>query len=350
MTRMGLRRARPRGADGVLARLTRCVLTAAVLGLAAPVVASNAAPDSPPAAGGIGLSLLAESGTTDPDPRAQVYIVDHLPLGGVLHRRVEVVNSTAATAHVALYAAAATIERGRFVGAAGRASNDVSTWTSVRPASADVVAGGRALVNVTIHVASDAAPGEHYGVVWAEARSAPSAGGVVEVNRVGIRIYLSVGPGGAPAAAFTVASLRGIQSSSGAQAVTASVRNTGGRALDMVGTLQLSAGPGGVRAGPFPVTLGTTVAIGGSAPVTIALPVPLPAGRWTAQLVLRSGLLEHTARAAITLPDKAHSRAADHSSNSATWLTDSVVGLVVALGLAAVFGVFRRGRRRRIDV
>ena len=52
---------------------------------------------------------------------------------------------------------------------------------------------------MTIAVPRDAAPGERYGVVWAEVRAAaPAAGGITQVSRVGIRIYLSVGPGGRP--------------------------------------------------------------------------------------------------------------------------------------------------------
>ena len=88
---------------------------------------------------------------------------------------------------------------GSFLGAAGHTANDLSTWTSVSPGASDVPAGGRATATVTIAVPSDAAPGEQYGVVWAEARSAPVAGGgITQVSRVGIRLYVSVGPGGRP--------------------------------------------------------------------------------------------------------------------------------------------------------
>jgi hypothetical protein len=82
--------------------------------------------------------------------------------------------------------------------------------------------------------------------------------------------------------------------------VLATVHNTGGRALDMSGTLQLLAGPGGLSAGPFPVTLGTTLAIDDTEPVTIALDKRLPAGPWDARITLRSGLIERSARATIT--------------------------------------------------
>ena len=321
-----------------------------VLLVVGPAAASSAVPTATPAAGAgsIGLSLLDDTGTAGADPRARVYIVDHVGLGGVVHRRVDVANSTAGTAHIALYSAAAAIERGTFVGAPGRTSNDVSSWTSVLPSAMDLPAGGHAVANVTIRVARDAAPGEHYGVVWAEVRTAPGgSGGIVQVSRVGIRIYLSVGPGGAPAASFTIGSLSASQTSAGDQIVTASVHNTGGRALDMVGTLQLLAGPGGVRAGPFPVTLGTTVAVGDSQPVTIALAHRLPAGPWTAQLVLRSGLLEHTTQATITFPDKVRAPSASSASANTGWLSAGLIGAAALLGIAAVLVVLRLRRRRR---
>ena len=105
---------------------------------------------------------------------------------------------------------------------------------------------------MTIAVPIDAAPGERYAVVWAETRSTPSEGGITQVNRVGIRIYLAIGAGGPPAADFTIDSLTAIRSADGRPMVVATVHNTGGRALDMSGTLELSAGPGGLSAGSVP--------------------------------------------------------------------------------------------------
>ena len=80
---------------------------------------------------------------------------------------------------------------------------------------------------------SDAAPGEQYGAVWAEVNSGtdPSSG-VVEVSRVGVRLYVSVGPGGPPAADFTIDSLSAQRATNGDPVVVASVHNTGGRALE----------------------------------------------------------------------------------------------------------------------
>ena len=153
-------------------RLARCAL--AVLAFSV-VIALPAGAATAAAAGSIGLRLVDVPLAARGDPRARLYIVDHLAPGTVIHRRIEVSNTTASTVHVVLYPAAATIANGSFLGAAGHTPNDLSTWTSVSPGASDVPAGGRVTAAVTITVPSDAAPGEQYGVVWAEARSAPIA-------------------------------------------------------------------------------------------------------------------------------------------------------------------------------
>jgi hypothetical protein len=321
----------------------------------APFRASAAAPGPvlpTTAVGAIGLRLVAVPLATLDDPRAQIYIVDHLAPGTVLHREIEISNTTAATANIALYPAAATIVEGSFLGAAGRTANDLSSWTSVTPNVADLPAGGRLKAAVTITVPNDAPSGEHYGVVWAESPSAPAtaSGGIMQVSRVGIRLYLSVGAGGAPRADFTIDSLTAARSSDGQPTVVATVHNSGGRALDMSGTLQLLTGPSGLRAGPFDVALGSTIAIGATAPVTITLDKQLPAGPWDAQITLRSGLLERSARATITFPDMGAATAVITTTARHRWLSPAIAGLaaVLLLGilvLAARLAHFRRSAR-----
>ncbi len=290
---------------GLLAALSATTALSVTAALAGPAGAVTAAPGAAPtpAPGGIGLRLVDAPVDAREDPRARVYIVDHLAPATVISRRIEVSNTTAAAARIALYPAAASITDGSFLGAAGNTPNDLSTWTSVTPGQVDVPANGTATATVRIAVAADAAPGEQYGVVWAEARSAPVEGaGVTQISRVGIRLYVSVGPGGAPAADFTIDSLAAGRAPDGSPTVRATVHNSGGRALDMNGSLQLLAGPGGLSAGPFPASLGTTLAIDGTAPVTIALDNQLPAGPWDARITLKSGLVERSVQATITFP------------------------------------------------
>jgi hypothetical protein len=277
---------------GVVAALAFTVLVAAPAGAATSTT------------GSVGLRLLEAPLTAGNDPRAQMYIVDHLAPGAIINRRVQISNTTSSSTHVFLYAAAATIRKGSFLGAEGATPNELSTWTSIEPGSVDIPAGGLAEARVTIAVPEDAAPGEQYAVVWAEERSTPKdGGGIVQVSRVGIRVYLSVGPGNPPAADFTIDSLTAKRLDDGRPVVLASVHNTGGRALDMNGTLQLLDGPSGLSAGPFPASLGTTLAVGDTESVTIPLDVEVPDGPWDARITLRSGLLEHSARARITFPD-----------------------------------------------
>jgi hypothetical protein len=290
-------------------------------------------------AGSIGVQLLDVPLAAYGDPRARLYIIDHLHPGTIIHRRIEISNTTASTVHIVSYPAAATISQGAFVGAASHTPNELSTWTSVLPGASEVPAGGHAIATVTIAVPRNAPPGEQYGVVWAETRSDPASdGGITQVSRVGIRLYLSIGPGGAPASKFTIDSLTGKRSPDGQPMVVASVHNSGGRALDMSGTLRLSSGPGGLSAGPFAANLGTTLAIGATEPITIMLDKQVPDGPWHALVTLRSGLLERRARATISFP------ATGTSSRSPFLIVIIFAGFVVLLLVGVVAGRLWRQR------
>lgn len=313
-----------------------------LLSLSLSVPTAGAAADDP---GSIGIRLVDVPANAVDDPRAQLYIVDHLAPGTTIERRIEVSNSTNAAMNVDLYSAAATIEAGAFLGAEGRTPNDASTWTSVDPAELPVPADTKLVATVTIAVPEDAAPGEHFAVIWAEARSdSADDSGVTTVTRVGIRIYLSVGPGGPPAAEFTVDSLTASRTTEGQPVVVASVHNTGGRALDIHGSLQLLNGPAGLSAGPFAATVGTTIAVGETAAVTVVLDTQVPAGPWDATVTLSSGLLERSATATITFPESGSAPPVSTSSPLG-WLVLAGVLLAVAAGAIVLYRV-RRQRAR----
>jgi hypothetical protein len=127
--------ARGAATSHVLIRLVQCVIAALALTtmMAEPARASALASEG----GSIGVRLVDVPANATNDPRARMYIVDHLAPGTVIHRRIEISNTTAATEHVELYSAAAAIKKGSFLGAAGRTRNDLSTWISVRPRSAE---------------------------------------------------------------------------------------------------------------------------------------------------------------------------------------------------------------------
>ena len=129
--------------------------------------------------------------------------------------------------------------------------------------------------------------------------------------------------------------------------VLATVHNTGGRALDMSGTLELSAGPGGLSAGPFPATLGTTLAIGDTQPVTIVLDEELPAGPWDARITLRSGLVERSARATITFPAAGASPSVRTAPVRPGWLSPAIAALAIIVILGFTTLLVLRARRLR---
>jgi hypothetical protein len=323
--------------QSVFARVTQGIIAAVAVSVVVFVPASGAS--ATPAAGSIGIRLLdVPSGLRD-DPRAHLYIIDHMSPGAVVTRRIQVSNTTADIAHIDLYSAAASIEQASFTGAAGHARNELSSWTSVTPTAPNVAPGGTVEATVTVSVPHDAAPGERYGVVWAEVGSAPAAcRGINETSRVGIRLYISVGEGGVPAADLVVDSLTAGRSANGQPTVAVNVHNTGGRALDLSGTLELSNGPGGLSSGPFSVSAGVTLAIGQTAAVAVALDRQIPAGPWTAQVVIRSGLLERSAKARITFPQSGLAEPVHPASIDSPWLIPIVVGAPILLLLFATRG------------
>jgi hypothetical protein len=286
----------------MLERIVRGRLIA--LSLLAGIILPASSPLAAPApSGGIGIRLIALPAATRTDPRARFYIVDRLAPGKSIQRRIEIINSTRSTANVVVYPAAASLRRGQFAFSPGHDRNELSSWTSVSRRVLRVPARTQISDTVTIRVPKNAAAGERYAVIWAEA-SSPAKRGVRLVNRVGIRIYLSIGVGGALPTYFAIGSLTTQRSATGQPLVVATVQNRGRGTIDISGELTLTNGPGGIRAGPFAVTPMANLAPGYSARLTVRLNKQLPVGPWRAQLRLRSGLIQHVAAATIRFPSK----------------------------------------------
>ena len=336
--------------------MRRSVFLALALAAGTLVPAAGAAmaagvPQAASDPGSIGIRLLDAPVSAGEDPRARTYIVDHLKPGTTIKRRVEVGNSTAAPQSVAVYPGAATIKGGSFTPAEGSTPSELTQWTTVDRATVPLKPGQNSAVEVTIKVPKDASPGERYGAIWAEiAGPAPQGGGVSLVNRVGVRIYLDVGPGGAPAPNFVLDGLAATRDADGLPAVVAQVRNTGGRALDLSGSLTLAEGPGGLSAGPFPATLGVTLAPGDVSPVTVVLDRQIPNGPWKAALTLKSGLLEKTTKATLTVPATEGTSEVVLASTSSgfPWLL-VIIGALLGLAVLFLLALVLRHRRSEPD-
>jgi hypothetical protein len=280
------------------------------------------------------------------DPRARAYIVDHLNPGDSIARRIEVSNTTSEPLQIQLYAAGARLEEGSFIFFNGREGNELTGWTRLEPAVVTVPPDGAAVSTVHLDVPSDATEGERYAVVWAE--PPPSSGGnVAVVNRVGIRVYLSVGPGGEPASRFALTQLRAARDEQAAPQVVATVENTGGRALDLRGVLNLTGGPGGISAGPFETPGTTTVGVNEDGDVVFSLDPALPAGPWEAKVTLQSGRTEASAEATITFPDAGETTSAPDRALAPWWIAVAVGVLIGILLLLFLLARRRRARERQ---
>ncbi|WP_424530620.1 peptidase [Sphaerisporangium viridialbum] len=299
----------------------------------------------------IGIRLVDAPVDARANSRAWCYIIDHLAPGSVIHRRVEVSNATDSPRTLSLYTAAGAIRDRRFQFAPGRTPNELSTWTTTDQSKVAMAPHARSMVTATIAVPRDAAPGERYAVIWAEAvKAPPPGGGVSEVNRVGVRIYLSVGPGNPPASSFTIDSLTAERTADGRQVVLAQVHNTGGRALDLSGDMRLSNGPANLSAGPFKVETGTTLAPGNIGSVTVVLSEQVPDGPWRARVRLQSGLTKRAAEATIRFPAAVGTARAIKAEPDTSHLPMAVlvIGVVLwALTTATGLLVQRRRRSRR---
>ncbi len=301
------------------------------------------------AAGEIGIRLLEAPVSRENDPRARMYIVDYLRPGIVIRRKLEVTNTSRQPQHVELYAAAASIIDDRFSVAPGRSPNELSQWIGLDNGSRDIPAGQSAVVEATIAVPRDASSGEQYAVIWAQVSSPPGASGEIRmVNRVGVRVYLDVGLGGEPASDFEILSLAAARTVDGTPEVLAKVRNTGGRALDMSGSLSLDDGPGSLSAGPFPANPGMTLAIGHEDELAVPLDKRLPNGPWTARLTLVSGEVTHTLEARLTFPART-GVSAPVKPQTDRYLVPLVIlsGLLFLLLILLLYLWLRRWRYRR---
>jgi hypothetical protein len=312
-------------------------------GIALTAHTGTAQPD--PDTRGVGIQLLDAPVSRRDDPRALRYIVDHVPPGAVLKRNVLVVNKSSGRRVIEVYPGSATVEGERFRFGEGRTTSELTSWISVDRSRLDLKAGEAARLSVTIRVDPTASPGERYGVLWAStvpdpADQTPEAN-VTQVHRVGVRIYLDVGPGGEPVSEFAIGQLIPARDEQGNPSVAVHVVNTGERAVDLTGSATLSEGPGGVSAGPFEVVKGTTLGPGQAGTVTVWFPRELPNGPWTIRVALDSGKTTGKATAHITFPDPGKVGEAG-SPLTSPWML-SAFALPVVAGLA--FLIHRRSRR-----
>ena len=323
-------------------------LAAGIFSISSPM-ASAATASSPSAAPGpqgtFGVRLVDVPVSEAGNPRALRYIIDYLPTGTVIHRRILVANNESRTARFTVYADAASISGGQFVGYAGATRNELTNWVSVQHPTVTLAAGASVMDMITVRVPLGATRGEHYGVIWVQQKAKAPArdgeSGVTEVSRVGVRLYVAVGRGGGLPSSFDITSITGHLTDARQPIIVAHVNNTGGRAIDVNGSARLADGPGGTSSGPFPAQRIVTLAPGQSWNMTFAAPKSLPNGSWRVTVTLASGLTKATATSPIQLTANVAAQAA---TSATPWVWLALGGLVV---LVVATGWYARQHRRR---
>ena len=319
---------------------SRLIGLAALAGCLAVVPSAFAAPPTAPP-DSFGIRLVGVAAGSRDSGLSRSYIVERLAPGADVMRLVEISNNTSTFREIEVYPAAAGLRRGRFEFGPGHRSNELSHWTSVDATVLGLSPGSKRLVAVRIHVPSKTFGGERYAVIWAQlSEPAATPGGVTLVNRVGIRMYVTVDAGGSAPARFSIGSPIAKRSSSGTPFVVAQIHNRGRSTLEIQGTLDLDQGPGGLRAGPLPVTLTTRLAPHSSANATVRLAKQLPRGPWRVRMRLRSGSTVRTAVATLEFPE-----AQSMKKTSSVLLVASVAaGLMLLLAISAVALMLNRRR------
>lgn len=276
---------------------------AAIMSLNMPLAFAEPGDPPPP---GLGIGMLDIPAYQQGDPRAANAMVDAALPGATVVRTFRVSNLTGEARPVDVYVGPARIEpqpKG-FTDLPRGEQNELTAWSSVDKSRMDMALNEQQTITLTIKVPDDATEGERYAVLWAEMEGTnPDAlAGVRLVNRVGIRIYFSVGPGNGPTPTFQIDSLTPLKNAQGHHEVVVGVTNTGQRAVDLRAAVTLTAGPGGLSMDER-VSPGTTLAIGESGDLVINLGVGLPAGQWHAFVTVRHGLIVETAEADLNFPE-----------------------------------------------
>ena len=339
-------RHRPGRLLGALMLVTAAVLTVAAAALTTLAGSAQADQAKGPGPARFGIRLVDIPVDEANNPRAYRYIIDHLHPGTTIHRRVQIANLSSSAASITVYPDAAVISGGYFIGDVGQTPSELTTWITVSRHTVSLAPNARAMVTVTIKVPRTASPGNLYGVIWAQETGLGKTNigiNVIEVNRIGVRIYLSVGPGGPPPVNFDVTSITGTRSARGQMVVQAQVHNTGGQAVDVTGYLKLTGGPDGLSAGPYQEP-GITLAPGQSEPIRVFLDKQLPDGPWRALIDLTSGITQRSAEATIDFPPA--------GSANRGYLVKAVILVLVLLILlsgSAAWLIRRKIRNRRFS-
>ena len=117
-------------------------------------------------------------------PRALRYIIDHLPPGALIRRRILVADKSRSVAHVTVYPDAATIRHGLSLVTSAAPAAKLTTWIRTSRQALTLAPHASAMETVTIRVPRDASSGERYVVIWAQESANVRSGGRIASERL----------------------------------------------------------------------------------------------------------------------------------------------------------------------
>src|SRR5580698_11071734 len=107
-------------------------MLAAAAGTLVPAAAVAAtSPAARPALQRFGVRLVDVPVSEAHNPRGLRYIIDYLPAGAVIHRRIAILNEESTKSHFTVYPDAAQITHGKFIGDAGHTRSELTTWIKI---------------------------------------------------------------------------------------------------------------------------------------------------------------------------------------------------------------------------
>jgi hypothetical protein len=326
-------------------RLLTLALAVGAMSFSGAVGAGASQVTKHPTAGTVGIRLIPAPGKAPTNPLAKSYVVARLSPGATISRRIEVDNDSKLPLTVRLYVGGARVIHGHFMFAASDvALNDLSRWSALSRTSVRLAPDSDVFETVTTRIPREATEGNDFAVIWASVSAKPTSGsGITLVSRVGVRMYISIGPGGAPASNFNVGTLVAERGTTGRAMILSQVRNTSANTLDLNGALTLSKGPDGLVAGPFRAQLGVVLAPGAVEPVFVTLTRNFPRGPWRANLRVTSGTISRSSAATITFPSRVLIPAP--SGIEALTLTLLLITSLVVLGVILALKYSRRHHR-----
>jgi hypothetical protein len=274
--------------------------------------------------------------------RDRAYVVRTVRPGQALDDVLVATNLTGRSLRVRLGAVDAQVTpEGQF--APGTRAERTGRWIGLGDGDLTLPPHGTARVAVRIRVPADAEVGDHLAAVTLEKYAPTPVGGGVAVRlRVGVRVYLAVTGGGAPAApTFAIRRLEFTGTAEDPR-LSVTIAATGPRLVEPLGTVRVARGPLGQTA-RLPV-LG---AVPARSMRTFVVPVrgPLDPGAYTADLRLRLADGTATTRAHIRFVVPGVAAAVRERSAGWSWWAGFGGGLSLLALLLLLVALLRRRRR-----